>query len=375
LAHLNADRTVSAIAEGCILSRERLRGDGVSGLDEVKSPSQSWEISMPQPTVVVAGTGFTALRQYMNEQLPGVRLEMVAPADLRKNGFAADVLIPAMARIDDEMMDRIEGLRLIQQWGVGLEGVDIEAATRRRIAVARVPSAGTGNAESCAEWCVMAAIAVSRHLQAAEQTIRAGTGWGTPRGRAMLGRTAGIIGLGGIGQALAERLKPFGMRLLGLQRRPDPALAGRLGLEWVGGPEQLPELLRQSDYLFLCAPLTEQTRELIDERALALLPEQACIINPSRGGLLSTKALLQALSEGRLMGAALDVYEQEPLDHNSPLLGRTDILATPHIAGVTDISYGGIGQRVADNVRRLLAGETLQNCVNWDAIAQPPSAG
>ncbi len=220
----------------------------------------------------------------------------------------------------------------------------------------------------------MAAIAVSRHLSAAEQTIRAGTGWGTPRGRAMMGRTAGIVGLGGIGQALAVRLKPFGMRLLGLQRRPDPALAERLGLDWVGGPEQLPELLRQSDYLFLCAPLTEQTRELIDERALALLPEQACIINPSRGGLLSTKALLQALSEGRLMGAALDVYEQEPLDHNSPLLGRTDILATPHIAGVTDISYGGIGQRVAENVRRLLAGETLQNCVNWDAIARPPSA-
>jgi phosphoglycerate dehydrogenase-like enzyme len=103
------------------------------------------------------------------------------------------------------------------------------------------------------------------------------------------------------------------------------------------------------------------------------LPDKACIINPSRGGLLSTKALLQALSEGRLMGAALDVYEQEPLDHNSPLLRRTDILATPHIAGVTDISYGGIGQRVAENVRRLLAGETLQNCVNWDAIAWPPS--
>jgi len=189
----------------------------------------------------------------------------------------------------------------------------------------------------------------------------------------MMGRTAGIIGLGGIGQALAVRLKPFGMRLIGLQRRPDPALAERLGLEWIGGPEQLPELLRQSDYLFLCAPLTEETRELIDERALALLPEQACIINPARGGLLSTKALLQALSEGRLMGAALDVYEQEPLDHNSPLLGRNDVLTTPHIAGVTDISYGGIGQRVAENVRRLLAGETLQNCVNWDAIAWPPS--
>ena len=100
------------------------------------------------------------------------------------------------------------------------------------------------------------------------------------------------------------------------------------------------------------------------------MPEHACIINPSRGGLVSTKALLRALSEGRLMGAALDVYEQEPLDPNSPLLGRNDVLTTPHIAGVTDISYRGIGQRVAENVRRLLAGEALQNCVNWDAISR-----
>jgi phosphoglycerate dehydrogenase-like enzyme len=324
---------------------------------------------MPQPTLVVAGTGFKALCQHMIEAWPGVRVEMIDVAELRKQGFAAEVLIPAMARIDGELMDHIRGLRLIHQWGTGLEGVDIEAATRRHIAVANVPSAGSGNAESVAEWCVMAAIAISRQLPVLHHNIRAGAAWGGPRGRALLGRTAGIIGLGGIGQALAVRLKPFGMRLMGLQRRPDPTLAARLGIEWIGGPDQLPDLLTKSDYLFLCVPLSEQTRALIDERALAFLPEQACIINAARGGLLSQKALLRALSEGRLMGAGLDVYEQEPLDPGSSLLARSDIVATPHIAGVTDVSYSSIARRVADNIRRLRAGETLQNCVNWDFIA------
>src|SRR5262249_35986109 len=158
----------------------------------------------------------------------------------------ADVLIPAMSRIDDELMDRIEGLRLIQQWGAGLEGVDIEAASRRQIAVANVPSAGTGNAESVAEWCVMAAIAVSRRLPVAQELIRGGKGWGGPMGRALLGRTAGIIGLGGIGQALAQRLGPFGMRLIGIKRDPAADLARRLAMEWIGGPDRLEDLLRQS---------------------------------------------------------------------------------------------------------------------------------
>lgn len=323
---------------------------------------------MPSPRVVVAGTGFTALRQFMTEALPEVQLDMIDVATLRAKGHAADVLLPAMSRIDGALMDRIEGLRLIQQWGAGLEGVDIAAATERNIAVANVPTAGTGNAESVAEWCVMAAIAVSRKLPLAQQSIRAGGTWGTPLGRALIGRTAGIVGMGGIGQALAARLRPFGMRLIGLQRRPEPAIAERLGMEWVGGPERLAELLRRSDYLFLCMPLTGQTRQIIDEAALAMLPAQACIINAARGGLLSHQALLRALAEGRLMGAALDVFEQEPLDPASPLLGRLDVVATAHIAGVTDVSYRGIARGVVENIVRILAGHAPHNCGNWEAL-------
>jgi phosphoglycerate dehydrogenase-like enzyme len=295
---------------------------------------------------------------------------MIDPAILRSDGHDAQVLIPAMARVDAVLMDRIRGLRLIHQWGAGLEGVDIDAASARRIFVANVPSTG-GNADSVAEWCVMAAIALSRRLAIAIETIRKGTGWGAPIGRALIGRTAGIIGLGGIGQALCVRLKSFGMRLIGIKKRPDTTIAERLGLDWVGGLDRLPELLRQSDYVFLCVPLNDKTRSLIDASALALMRSDACIINAARGGLIDHRALLQALSEGRLMGAGLDVFEREPLEPSSPLLARQDVLSTAHVAGVTDVSYRSIAQALADNVRRLEADEPLKNCLNCDTLSDP----
>lgn len=309
----------------------------------------------------------------MGAALPEGRLEMVEVGTLYKGGFAAPVLIPAMAPVDGALMDKIAGLRLIHQWGAGLEGVDVAAASARAIAVANVPTAGTGNAESVAEWCVMAAIAVSRRLAQAQHNLRTGADWGVPQGRVLLGRRAGIVGLGGIGQALALRLRPFGMRLMGLQRRPDPALAQLLNLEWLGGPDQLPDLLSRSDYLFLCLPQTAQSRGLIDERALALLPPQSCIINPARGGLIDTAALLAALRQGRLMGAAMDVFEREPLAVDSPLAAYPEILATPHIAGVTDLSYSGIAAALAANIRRLIAGQPLENCVNANALNRAPA--
>ena len=103
---------------------------------------------------------------------------------------------------------------------------------------------------------------------------------------------------------------------------------------------------------------------------LAMLPPQACIINAARGGLLSTGAMLRALAEGRLIGAGLDVFEQEPLDPASPLLGRPDVIATSHIAGVTDVSYRGIARGVVANIVRIMAGKAPLNCVNWEALSR-----
>ena len=313
--------------------------------------------------VIVAGAGFAALPEHLGRVLPEVPAEAIEPDVLRRDGAEASVLIPAMARIDGQIMDRISGLRLIQQWGAGLEGVDVNAAAERHIAVANVPSAGTGNAESVAEWCVMAAIALSRRLPELEKNIRMGGAWGGPIGRGLKGRTAGILGLGGIGQALAERLKPFGMRLAGLKRRAEPGLAERLGLEWVGGEKDLKTFLERSEYLFLCLPLNLQTRNMIGEREIASLPTGAYVINPARGGLISEDALVKALLSGHLSGAALDVFAEEPLDPHSRLLTTPGIIATPHIAGVTDVSYRDIGRHVAENIMRLWSDSPLENRV------------
>ncbi len=319
--------------------------------------------------IVVAGTGFPLLRTHLGEAMPEATIVAVDPATLRTEGERGEVLIPTMTRIAGPLMDRIEGLRLIQQWGAGLEGVDIDAASARGLAVANVPSAGTGNAESVAEWCLMTALALSRRLADAERTIRAGTGWGVPMGSALLGRTAGILGLGGIGVALAERLRPFGMRVVAVKRRPDPALAERLGLAWLGGPERIPDLLAESDLLFLCTPVTEATREIIGERTLSALRPGALLVNPARGGLIDEGALLRALDDGRLAGAALDVFCEEPLGTSSPLLAHPRVLATPHVAGVTDASYRGIALRLAENARRAPTGGPYRNCVNATALA------
>ena len=322
--------------------------------------------------IVVAGTGFPLLRSHLAEAMPDATIVAVDPLALRRDGEAGEVLIPTMCRIDGALMDRVAGLRLVQQWGAGLEGVDVAAASARRIAVANVPTPGTGNAESVAEWCVLTALALARRLAESERVLRAGAGWGVPMGRALFGATAGILGLGGIGVALAERLRPFGMRLVAVKRRPDPELARRLGLAWLGGMDAFPELLAQSDVLFLCTPVTEATREIIGERALAMLRPGALLVNPARGGLVDEAALLRALQDGRLGGAALDVFREEPLDPRAPLLAHPNVLATPHVAGVTDVSYRGIARRLAANARRAPAGGPYDSCVNAGALGLRP---
>jgi phosphoglycerate dehydrogenase-like enzyme len=151
------------------------------------------------------------------------------------------------------------------------------------------------------------------------------------------------------------------MRLAGLKREPDHALADRLGLDWIGVAADLETFLAQSDYLFLCLPLSDATHGMIGEPEIAMLPEGAYIINAARGSLVSEDALLNALVRGHLGGAALDVFSQEPLHPKSRLLEISNVIATPHIAGVTDISYSDIAAHVAGNVKHLLSGAELAN--------------
>jgi phosphoglycerate dehydrogenase-like enzyme len=335
---------------------------------------------MSFPAVLFADRTFPQAPEYLRTALPEARIEVtgVSSTGVSSTGIAgtgaastseplaAEVLVPLMSRIDGPVMDQVRGLRLIHQWGAGLEGVDVPAATARNIAVGNVPSAATGNADSVAEWCLMAALALSRRLPDLPRVIRDGAVWGGPVGQALLGRTAGVLGLGGIGRALAARLGPFGMRVMAVTRRPDAPRDVAAG--WLGGLSDLPELLENSDYVFVCLPLTPDTAGIIGRGALARMRPSAFLINVGRGALVDEEALLEALAADRLAGAALDVFAREPLPADSPLLRERRILATPHIAGVTDISYTAIARYLAEVTRRLARREPLDQCVNWGQL-------
>lgn len=320
------------------------------------------------PRIVLATTLLDAVSRRLRAALPDADLRQTEMDELLKHVEEADVIVPTVTPVGEEVFARASRLRLVQQWGTGLDGVDIAAATRHGVPVAHVPSAGSGNAASVAEWCVMAALALSRQLPQARQHVHEGGPWWDPTGRALLGKRAGLLGFGGVGQALAVRLRPFGMKLRAVKRTPDPQLAEQFGLDWLGGAGDRQRLLRESDYLFLCLPLSEETRGLIGAEAFARLPDGAFLINAARGPIVEREALEAALAGERLAGAALDVYWEEPVAAGDPLFEHPRLLATPHIAGATDASLDGTGSVVAENIRRVMDGEPPRHCVNLEEI-------
>jgi phosphoglycerate dehydrogenase-like enzyme len=266
-----------------------------------------------------------------------------------------DVLIPTMCRITADMLAVSDRLRLIQQCGAGLEGVDCVAAGKLKIPVANVPTDISGNADSVAELGIYLMIGLSRNFRAMAQSLTTGR-VGEPMGRALCGKTVGIVGLGGIGRALALRLHAFGVRVCGVKRHEPARAKEELGLEWAGGPEELATLLARSDYVILSLPLTEENRHIIDGHALSMMKRDAFLINLSRGDLIDREALEASLASGTIAGAGLDVFWTEPPDPDDAIF-TYNVLATPHIAGSTDISMRGIVKAVAENIRRVEQGQ------------------
>jgi phosphoglycerate dehydrogenase-like enzyme len=262
-----------------------------------------------------------------------------------------DILIPTMCRVTGELLADSDRLRLIQQCGAGLDGVDIEAAGKKGIWVANVPTDISGNAESVAELGIYLMIGLARNVRAMGRCFGARK-MGEPQGRTLKGRTVGLVGLGGIGRALARRLKGFDVRLIGIKRNNPDAAGRELGLAWVGRPGDLEKLLSLSDYVVLCLPLTEESRFLMNRETFRCMKREAFIINLSRGGIIDRGALEEALASGQIAGAGLDVFWEEPPDPDDPVF-RYNVLATPHIAGATDLSINGIVKVVAENIRRL----------------------
>lgn len=268
-----------------------------------------------------------------------------------------DVFIPTMSAVNREHLAGSDHLRLIQQCGAGLEGVDLQAASEMNIRVANVPTDISGNADSVAELGIYMMIGLSRDFRKMALSLT-GRQTGVPQGRALSGKTVGIIGLGGIGRALARRLKAFDVHLIGIKRHDPQKAKAELDLEWVGTPKDMNELLGRSDYVVLCLPLTPESRNMMGRHTFDMMKGDSFLINLSRGGLVDRGALENALAAEKIGGAGLDVFWEEPPDPDDPIF-KYNVLATPHIAGATDVSIRGIVKAVAENIRRLEAGQDL----------------
>jgi phosphoglycerate dehydrogenase-like enzyme len=314
-----------------------------------------WFIVGTSMRILLCGGKFPHARSALETRLPSDELIVGPPSDLRTVVAGVDAVVPFMSQIDAALMDAGR-FRLIQQFGTGLEGVDLDAARARGIWVANAPASATGNAESVAEHAILLILAVLRQLPRAQANVREEI-LGAPIGRALQGLTVCLLGLGGIAGALAARLHPFGVRLIGITRRPDPARSAALGLSACYALEDREAALHASDILVVCIPVTSETRGIVDARALSALPTGACVINVARGPLVDHHALCAALASGHLGGAGLDVYWREPVPPDDPLFALPNVVATPHIAGVTDRSYAGNADVVAMNIERLRRGE------------------
>jgi D-3-phosphoglycerate dehydrogenase len=245
--------------------------------------------------------------------------------------------------IDAQIMDAAPSLRIIARWGVGLDGVDVEAAAARSIEVANTPGAFD---DAVADVCLGYLILLARQLHVIDRGVRDGK-WLKPTGWAIQGRVLGIVGLGGIGTAFAHRARALGMVVIGTDPSPQRRqVAVASGVRVV----ELEELLATCGVLSLNCPLTPHTRGMIDDAALARLPRGSFLINTSRGALVSEPALVNALRSVHLAGAALDVFEEEPLPMKSELRAFDNVIFGSHNASnaadaarrVSDLAIGNL---------------------------------
>jgi glyoxylate reductase len=261
-------------------------------------------------------------------------------------------------RVDEELLDAAgPSLRAIAQFGVGYDNLDVAACTRRGIPVGNTPGVLS---ETTAEIAWALLMAAARRITEAERYVRAGR-WGKGdmndlMGVDVSGATLGIVGFGRIGQAMARLAQGFRMTILYCQHhRAEPAVEAALGATMVS----FEELLERSDVVSVHAPLTAETRHLMDARAFERMKPGAILVNTSRGGLVDQVALLAALDAGHLRAAALDVTDPEPLPADHPLVGRDDVIVIPHIGSNTLATRVKMGRMCSQNLLAGIRGERM----------------
>jgi len=263
----------------------------------------------------------------------------------------ADAILVRVGVVTKEVMDAASNLQMISVHGIGVDRVDLEVAEKRGIIVTNTPLANTA---TVAEHTIGLILSLIRKIPASDRLMREGRWRGDqPVRKQLMKMTVGIIGFGNIGTKVAKRLKPFEGRILAYDPYVPLERFEELGVESV----ELDSLLRESDMVTIHVPLTRFTKHMIGMKELRTMKKEAFVVNTSRGSVIDEKALCLALQEKWISGAALDVFEEEPLASDSPLLNLDNVILTPHIAGSADETLKRMAETAAGDIARVFRGE------------------
>lgn len=325
--------------------------------------SETWQVKKAGPSLAIEDMIARILG-------PEFVIEDFDPArSLEQQVDKAQVLLVRSVPVTREVIDAAPRLRLIQRPGVHLEAVDVGYASTRGIPVCNVPAALTHGGSDVAEHVMFLALALAKRYREAVASLGARR-IGAPSTHVLRGKVFGLVGLGRTGSAVVGMARGFGMRVWAVKRTVTEAMREAMELEWLKTYHHLPELLRESDFVSLHVPLNKETERLIGPAEIALMKPSAFLINVARGRVVDHAALLAALREQRLAGAGLDVFWDEPIDPNDPLLALPNVIATPHVANMTLETIETIARAAADNIRRVQAGLPPMH-----QIVKSPAAG
>lgn len=284
-----------------------------------------------------------------------------APQLLEQLNEAEGIMSMLIDRVDDALLNRAPRLRVVSNYAVGYDNIDVPACTRRRIPVGNTPGVLT---DATADLAMALLLSCARGIMKAAMDARSGlwrawapTDW---LGADLRGATLGIIGMGQIGRAVAKRAKGFGLNIVYFKPTRDTEIESTFGARYL----QLDDLLRESDFVSLHCPLTPQTRGLINDAALQKMKRTAVLVNTARGPVVVTDALVRALQEGWITSAGLDVTDPEPLPTGHPLYDLPNCLVVPHIGSATHGTRRRMAELACENLLAGLEGRPLPNCVN-----------
>jgi D-3-phosphoglycerate dehydrogenase len=272
------------------------------------------------------------------------------------------LIVRSQTKVNRALLEKAPKLQVVGRAGVGVDNIDLGAATERGIAVLNAPA---GNTVSAAELTMALILSAARHISAADQSVRAGE-WKRAKfgGMELRGKTLGLVGAGRIGGEVGNKAQAFGMRTLAYDPYLTDERAHELGLERA----PLEEIIRRADVLSLHVPLTDQTRGMLGAEQLASMKKGAILVNVARGGVVDEAALADALTRGHLGGAALDVYDEEPLGKESPLRGAPNIVLTPHLGASTTEAQELVSVEISKAVADALLHGDLSRALNAPAI-------